>query len=195
MSKIDKLKSRLGLGSGWDAEYLQEDDSPHAADAATMVAGQSDYAGEAAARSAYSGTGMKASPRNADDGTERRYAQNSPYASGAAPSAVTKHVRKPDLKRVSEITGREVREATGSRRHTSQLVIEADGSTSFKPVDFSEAVIVANHLKEGKVVKVDLSLVATGQRQRFIDFMAGLVYALDGHLARSSANVYILKPR
>ncbi|MCL2438056.1 MAG: cell division protein SepF [Coriobacteriia bacterium] len=194
---MDKLKARLGFGANWDAEYLQEDDSPHTAEDVTMMASQNDYASEAAARNAYSGVSKKSKTPSAGvaAGAEgRRYAKDSPYASGAAPSAVTKHVRKPDLKRVSEITGREIRETTEGRR-SAQPRIEADGSTTFKPKDFSEAILVANHLKEGKVVIVDLSLVPSLQRQRFVDFMAGLVYALEGHLARSSAHVYTLRPR
>ena len=194
MGKIDKFKSRLRLGQSWDSEYLQEDDKPLSSDTATMNARQSDYASEAAARSAYSGVNKKTINPSIPSEGERRYAKDSPFASGAAPSAVTKHVRKPDLRRVSEITGREIRETMEGRR-SNQPRVEADGSTSFKPRDFSEAILVANHLKEGKVVTVDLSIVPGQQRQRFIDFMAGLVYALDGHLARSSANVYILKSR
>ncbi|MCL2526135.1 MAG: cell division protein SepF [Coriobacteriia bacterium] len=167
--KMDKFKSRLGFGAGWDAEYLEEEDQD-----------PSDYS--------------KVKVMNKEDPLARRHPANSPYASGAAPSAVTKHVRKPDLKRVSEITGREIRETQESRR-SSQPVIGPDGSSSFKPREFSEAMLIGNHLKEGKTVTVDLSLVPAAQKQRFIDFMAGLVYALDGHLARSSTNGYTLTPR
>jgi len=188
--KMSKLKSRLGIGAGWDAEYLEEEDGA----AGAHVASHSDYAGEQAVRDAMStNSNIKMNPSDSDN--ERRYSPDSPFASGASPSAVTKHVRKPDLKRVTEITGREVREPSDRRRYGNQPKISVDGSTNFKPREFSEAILIGNHLKEGKTITVDLSLVESAQKQRFIDFMAGLVYALDGHLARSSSQVYILTPR
>jgi len=187
--KIGRLKSRLGIGTSWDAEYVEEDDNPSAAPEVV-----SDYDGEAVARNATAESTQRGSVSSADSG--RRYAKDSPFASGAAPSAVTKHVRRPDLKRISEITGREVRETHDNvGRRTSKLSIAADGSTVIKPREFEEATAIADHLKSGKVVHVDLSMVSSAHKQRFIDFMAGLVYALDGHLARSSSNVYILTPR
>lgn len=187
--KIEKLKSRLGLGTSWDAEYVEEDDNPSVAPEVV-----SDYDGEAAARNATVEAAQRGSVTATDGG--RRYAKDSPFASGASPSAVTKHVRRPDLKRISEITGREVREVhdDGGRR-IAKSTIAPDGSTVIKPRDFEEATVIADQLKSGKVVHVDLSLASSSQKQRFIDFMAGLVYALDGHLARSSSNVYILTPR
>ena len=185
MNGIDKLKSRLGLGTNWDDEYLQEDDLD-------AEAQHNDYAGEQAARSALAGVGIGI--ENGHDADSRRYTHDSPFASGAAPSAVIKHARKPDLKRASEITGREIRDVKESRRFEHQSNITSNGD-SFKPREFSEALLVANQLKEGKPVTVDLSLMESSQRQRFVDFMAGLVYALDGHLARAASNVYVLTPK
>jgi len=193
VGKIDNIKSRLGFGASWDSEYLEEGDQD--------IIGREDHAGEAAARSAYGGVGStvsgKAAPTDPGAGDivgERRYAQDSPFASGAAPSAVTKYVRKPDLKRVTEITGREIRE-TNERRYDNQPRVGNDGTVQIKPKEFSEAMLIANQLKDGRKVTIDLSIVDSGTRQRFIDFMAGLVYALDGHLARSSTNIYTLTPR
>jgi len=189
LNKIDKLKSRLGFAPSWDSEYLEEDDQEQETSAAA-----SGHAAEFLKDGAL-GTVPKASISSGEPSGDRRHSPNSPFASGAAPSAVKKHVRRPDLKRASEITGREVRNIEESRRYAGQPKIGPDGSTSFKPREFSEALLIANHLKEGKTVSVDLSLIENAQKQRFIDFMAGLVYALDGHLARSSVNVYILTPR
>ncbi|MCL2680484.1 MAG: cell division protein SepF [Coriobacteriia bacterium] len=194
MGKIDKLKSRLGFGSGWDTDYLQEDDAE--------IVQRDDYSGEELARVTYAGLGVNtpaASSENpegkpADAACDKRYSHDSPFASGASPSAVKKHTRKPDLKRASQISGSELRDVEDSRRFDHQLKMDGSGGSSFRPKDYSEASLIANHLKEGKTVTVDLSLVPMSQRQRFIDFMAGLVYALDGHLARSSAHIYMLTP-
>lgn len=183
LSKMDKLKSRLGFAPGWDSEYLEEDDQDSVNPLGIVAPpGREDTA------KASEGSGVSSAG-------DKRHSPDSPFASGAAPSAVKKHARRPDLKRASEISGREVRKIEESRRYAGQPKIGPDGSTSFKPREFSEALLIANHLKEGKTVSVDLSLIENAQKQRFIDFMAGLVYALDGHLARSSVNVYILTPR
>jgi len=187
MNGIDKLKSRLGLGKSWDDEYLQEDDLD-------AEAQRSDYFGEQAARDAVGSTSSSLKFTESDTSDKRGYAHDSPFASGAAPSAVKKHARKPDLQRASEITGREVRDIKESRRSEQQPKVALNGDT-FKPREFAEALLVADQLKEGKPVTVDLSLMESSQRQRFVDFMAGLVYALEGHLARAASNVYVLTPK
>jgi cell division inhibitor SepF len=64
-----------------------------------------------------------------------------------------------------------------------------------RPKHFSEASILADQFRKGVPVSMDLTLTSIKQRQRFIDFAAGLVYALDGHLARTSNQVYVLTPR
>ena len=187
MNGIDKLKSRLGLGTSWDDEYLQEDDLD-------VGSHRDDYSGEQAARNALAGAGSTLKFTEDEASSKRGYAHDSPFASGASPSAVTKHARKPDLQRASEITGRKVRDIKESRRFEHQPDIALNGDT-FKPREFSEALLVADQLKEGKPVTVDLSLMESSQRQRFVDFMAGLVYALEGHLARAASNVYVLTPK
>jgi len=192
LNKIDKLKSRLGFAPSWDSEYLEEDDQEHNSTGASGLAAEFLKEGTVATTPKDPNGQVVSIGSSSGD---RRHSPNSPFASGAAPSAVKRHVRRPDLKRASEISGREVRNIEESRRYAGQPRIGPDGSTSFKPREFSEALLIANHLKEGKTVSVDLSLIENAQKQRFIDFMAGLVYALDGHLARSSVNVYILTPR
>ncbi|MCL2379447.1 MAG: cell division protein SepF [Coriobacteriia bacterium] len=188
MVKMDKLKSRLGLGSSWDSEYLEEGDpEPEQLD---------DYSGEQIARNTYAGLGLGVnSPSDGGKDSEKRYTQDSPFASGASPSAVKKHARKPDLQRAAQISGSELRDVEESRRLEVPPKGAVDEGRTFRPKSYSEASQIANRLKEGKAVTVDLTLVPASQRQRFIDFMAGLVYALDGHLARSSANIYVLTPR
>lgn len=194
MGKIDKLKSRLNFTTG-----VGEDDYLHKGqDSKGEVVERDDYSGEQAARDAYAGLGITGSTPTVSgrSSSEKLYSQDSPFASGASPAAVKKHIRKPDLKRASQISGSELRDVEENhRRYEHQVRMDARGGSSFKPRDYSEASLIANHLKEGKTVTIDLSVVPTSQRQRFIDFMAGLVYALDGHLVRSAAHVYILTPK
>jgi len=193
VGKIDKLKSRLGFGAGWDDEYLQEDEaeaeeiSPSGAKMEFPINSHDSATATGMAR----GTG---SPDVYGSGVRDRLSElGSPYASGAAPSAVTKHVRKPDLQRASQASGSVLRDVAESAPPVQGQ--QDDGVYYARPKHFSEVSDIADQFRAGVPVSMDLTLVSIQQRQRFIDFVAGLVYALDGHLARSSNQVYVLTPR
>jgi FtsZ-interacting cell division protein YlmF len=213
MGVLDGLKSRFGFGDGWQDEYLQEG----LTDASTTTAGQDASSQGSADPPALDGslsaalsaatapedgaTATVAALQASDSGaasvssgsSERYYSYESPYASGAAPRAVTKHARKPDLQRASAASGstlREVATATPNLHPQSD-----DGVFRVRPTGFSEARAIADRFKSGMPVGLDLSLVESLQRQRFIDFAAGLVYALDGTLSRTANHSYLLTPR
>jgi len=199
MGKLNKLKSRLGFGVGWDAEYLQEDEavSNPGVDAGAGV-GMDAGAGAGAytpnpPEGASLGLGTGSPDAYGAGAQDRCYSYESPYASGAAPSAVTKHVRKPDLRRASQASGSKLRDVPDSA--PALYAQQNDGLFRIQPKHFSEASIIADQFRSGTVVSMDLTLTSVNQRQRFIDFAAGLVYALDGHLARSANHVYVLTPR
>ena len=51
-----------------------------------------------------------------------------------------------------------------------------------RPQTFNEAQIVADFLKEGKTIVVNLEGIEIGQAQRIIDFSSGSCYAIDGNI-------------
>lgn len=63
-----------------------------------------------------------------------------------------------------------------------------------KPQEFNEAQIVADFLKEGKTIVVNLEGIEISQAQRIIDFIGGASFAVDGTLKAISNNIFIVAP-
>lgn len=63
-----------------------------------------------------------------------------------------------------------------------------------KPQEFNEAQIVADFLKEGKTIVVNLEGIEISQAQRIIDFIGGATFAVDGSLKAISNNIFIVAP-
>ena len=59
---------------------------------------------------------------------------------------------------------------------------------------FNEAQIVADFLKEGKTIVVNLEGIEIGQAQRIIDFTSGACYSLGGSLQKVSSYIFVLGP-
>ena len=59
---------------------------------------------------------------------------------------------------------------------------------------FNEAQIVAEFLKEGKTIVVNLEGIEIGKAQRIIDFASGACYSLNGSLQKISSYIFVLGP-
>ena len=59
---------------------------------------------------------------------------------------------------------------------------------------FNEAQIVAEFLKEGKTIVVNLEGIEIGKAQRIIDFTCGATYSMDGNLQKISNYIFIATP-
>lgn len=62
------------------------------------------------------------------------------------------------------------------------------------PATFNDTQEVADRLKENQPVILNLENVDGLLRRRLIDFAAGLVYGIGGHMEKVSANVLLLSP-
>ena len=71
---------------------------------------------------------------------------------------------------------------------------EGESVKVIKPQEFNEAQIVADFLKEGKTIVVNLEGIEISQAQRIIDFIGGASFAVDGSLKAISNNIYIVAP-
>ncbi|MDO5146276.1 MAG: cell division protein SepF [Eubacteriales bacterium] len=71
---------------------------------------------------------------------------------------------------------------------------EGDIVKVIKPQEFNEAQIVAEFLKEGKTIVVNLEGIEISQAQRIIDFIGGASFAVDGSLKAISNNIFIVAP-
>ncbi len=64
----------------------------------------------------------------------------------------------------------------------------------FEPRSFGEAEVVGSRLKEGRAVVVNLHKLDREYAQRTIDFLSGVVFALDGNVQKIGANVILCYP-
>ena len=65
----------------------------------------------------------------------------------------------------------------------------------FEPRSFDEAEEVAKRLKENKAVVVNLHKLQRDYAQRTIDFLSGVVFALDGSIQRIAHPVILCTPK
>ena len=61
-----------------------------------------------------------------------------------------------------------------------------------KPQLFNEARVVAEFLKDGITVVVNLEGIEIGEAQRIADFVGGACFAIDGTLKAISNNIFIV---
>jgi hypothetical protein len=214
MGLWDSIKDRLGFGPGWDSEYVNEEIAAADLDVRTDVAGGASgatgaggagEAGEVGGEGSGSSGGVSTEPAPGFDRgsipggatlSERFYSQESPYASGAAPSAVTKHVRKPDLERAAAAIGAPLRDVPSSLRgETGGTLRAATASRDGSRVEirsFDDMNAVADRFKEGNAVMFDVSEAEPAVRRRCLDFALGLAYGRDGSLSRTSGSDSLL---
>ena len=65
----------------------------------------------------------------------------------------------------------------------------------FEPRSFDEAEEVAKRLKENKAAVVNLHKLQRDYAQRTIDFLTGVIFALDGTIQKIGHNVILCAPR
>lgn len=65
----------------------------------------------------------------------------------------------------------------------------------FEPRSFDEAEDVARHLKEKRAAVVNLHRLNREYSQRTIDFLTGVIFALDGSIQKIGANVILCAPK
>ena len=63
------------------------------------------------------------------------------------------------------------------------------------PKSFNDAQDVADKFKEAIPVIVNLQATDSNLSVRFVDFVSGLTYALDGGMQRIAEKVFLLTPR
>jgi cell division inhibitor SepF len=64
----------------------------------------------------------------------------------------------------------------------------------FEPKAFEEATAIAEYVKKGNPVTVNLHRLSKEYSQRTIDFLTGVVYALDGRIEKIGHNLILCSP-
>lgn len=81
-----------------------------------------------------------------------------------------------------------------SGKSVSQIKTDAK-MVLFEPRTFEESEEVARHLKERRAAVVNLHRLPANFAQRTIDFLTGVVFALDGTIQKIGHNVILCTPR
>ena len=63
-----------------------------------------------------------------------------------------------------------------------------------EPRAYSESQQIADHLKNGNTVVVNMKRVTADQAKRIVDFLSGTVYALSGDLQKIGAGIFLCTP-
>lgn len=59
---------------------------------------------------------------------------------------------------------------------------------------YSDAPVIGQHFREGCAVLMDVSNMPISEATRLVDFAAGLIYGLEGHIERVADKVFLLTP-
>ena len=63
-------------------------------------------------------------------------------------------------------------------------------NTFYSPNSFSQTRILSDKLKAGNVITIDVSNMDKKEALRMIDFLGGVMYALDGDMKKLSKNIF-----
>jgi cell division inhibitor SepF len=89
-------------------------------------------------------------------------------------------------------------EEHGARPRRSALVSLPGGRTMrvvvAEPRSFEEVQPIADQLKERRPVVINLESVDKETGQKFLNFLSGTIYALDGTMQRVSTSIFVFAP-
>ena len=117
---------------------------------------------------------------------------HSPFSSES--STVIRRQRTPDIKRASAATGTEVRAIPQTDTTVAPMSRENTLVHNARPTSFNDCGLIADRFKGRQPVIIDLTAIAPSEQQRFLDFVAGLIYGLNGEISKVSAGIYLITP-
>lgn len=103
-----------------------------------------------------------------------------------------------DMEEELEFTQEEAKSISQYEQPKSKNVTRVATDTKmvlFEPRSFEEAEEVGRHLKERRAAVVNLHRLQREYAQRTIDFLTGVVFALDGTIQKIGHNVILCTPR
>ena len=63
-----------------------------------------------------------------------------------------------------------------------------------QPKSHTEATKIADRLKDGSIVLLDISNLSKDQARRLVDFLAGVAYVLGGEMIKTNKNTIVVSP-
>ncbi len=102
-------------------------------------------------------------------------------AEQAAPAQGARAARQQREGRVVSING-------GAMHQQTKLVL-------VKPERFDTAAEIADHLRAGHSIVMNLETTPNEDARRLIDFLSGVTYALDGKIQKAALKTYVIVPK
>ena len=81
--------------------------------------------------------------------------------------------------------------AKKENRMANKLVSDDKEQVSYKPESFVNTQEIADTLKNGHIVVLDISLLDRTEALRMIDFLGGVMYALNGDMKRINKTTFV----
>jgi len=132
-------------------------------------------------------------PHDVDELEVARTAYESPH--GHDSTTVVRRPRTPDVKRASALTGTEVRAVPRTQAKVATMPREQTLVHNARPTSFNDCGLIADRFKGRQPVIIDLTALDASQQQRFLDFVAGLIYGLNGEISKVSSGIYLITPQ
>ena len=76
------------------------------------------------------------------------------------------------------------------KEEINETVSNRPSNTFYSPSSFSQTRILSDKLKAGNVITIDVSNMDKKEALRMIDFLGGVMYALDGDMKKLSKNIF-----
>ena len=76
------------------------------------------------------------------------------------------------------------------KQEDNEQVVTKPSNTFYSPSSFSQTRILSDKLKAGNVITIDVSNMERKEALRMIDFLGGVMYALDGDMKKISKNIF-----
>jgi len=88
-----------------------------------------------------------------------------------------------------------VRPSSRTSTTVKPLAATSAEPSSIRPVRYDEAKDIADLIKAGRPVLMDIGSAEESVARRLIDFVSGLIYGVDGTMEKVSPGVFLIKPR
>lgn len=182
---IDKFKSILGLSSGDDDDYDNDDLFDDEIDMVEPVKPKKPKPQNDARGTSGGAYGQQGGQAAGSKRTSTAYSSAKSQTSSGYDDDYDSGYGKKTYKSRPKSTG-------------SPKVVSMNGRGSevyvIKPQDFNEAQTVTDFLKDGKAIIINMEGIELSLAQRIIDFIGGATYALDGSLQAISGNIFVAAP-
>ena len=88
------------------------------------------------------------------------------------------------------------RQATEANKILDISIANKDGHLIlFEPRAYAEASEIGNYLKQKRAAVVNLHRLQKEQSKRIIDFLSGVIYAIDGDIQQIGPKIFLCTPK